>query len=200
MTTLLKLGAKDHDRELSLDDFLSAEYEGGWQYELIDGRLYVSPAPNAPLRILETWILFKLYAYSQAHPEVFNFVCWGPRVFIPGRPGVTIPEPDAAAYQDFPMDMDFAAIRWQDHNPLLVVEVLSPEDPNKDLVRNSELYLQSPSIKEYWVIDGRQNLNQPTLTVHRRHGKRWRLISHNPGETYTTKLLPGFELIVDPRR
>jgi Uma2 family endonuclease len=200
MPPLLKLGPDDHNRPLTFEDFLAAEYEEGYRYELIDGRIYVSPGPNAPEKILETWILFQLYPYKQQHPEVINFACFGPRVFVPDRPDVTAPEPDVAAYRDFPLDVDFREINWRNHSPLLVVEVLSENHPDKDLVRNADLYHQVPSIKEYWVIDGRPNPNQPTLIVHRRHGKGWRMTQVPFGETYTTKLLPDFALLVDPHQ
>jgi hypothetical protein len=45
MTTLLKLGPKDHGRPLSLEEFRSAEAREGWRYELIDGKVYVWPFP-----------------------------------------------------------------------------------------------------------------------------------------------------------
>jgi Uma2 family endonuclease len=85
-------------------------------------------------------------------------------------------------------------------SPILVVEVLSSDDPDKDLVRNVDLYHQVPTIKEYWVIDGRDDPNRPTLLVYRRHGRKWRTYELAFGETYTTKLLPGFTLLLDPRR
>ena len=57
-------------------------------------------------------------------------------------------------------------------SPILVVEVLFDADPYKDLVRNVDLYLQVPSIREYWLLDARYSADEPTLIVHRRRGKR----------------------------
>jgi len=62
------------------------------------------------------------------------------------------------------------------------------------------LYFQVPSIWEYWLVDGLEDAERPSLRVHRRRGKRWHIIDVAAGETYTTKLLPGFELMLDPRR
>jgi Uma2 family endonuclease len=201
MTTLTKLGPADHGRPMTLDDFMASDHQEGYQYELIDGKLYVTPAPNLPENRVEIWIQMKLWNYSQENPSVVNFVSPKARVFVPGRRRVTNPEPDVTVYHDFPVDSDFNAVRWQDVTPVLVVEVLSREDPEKDLVRNAELYLQVPSIREYWLFDTRsEGANRPTLRVHRRWGSRWRVIDLTFGETYTTKLLPGFELVVDPRR
>jgi Uma2 family endonuclease len=92
-------------------------------------------------------------------------------------------------------------LRWQDVSPLLVVEILSEDTAAKDLRRNYELYLQVPSIREYWVVDPRASASRPTLTVHRRRGGRWqRPIAVVSGGEYTTRLLPGFTLVVTPRR
>jgi Uma2 family endonuclease len=201
MATLTKLGPGDHGRSVSLDDFTAGDFEEGYQYELVDGRLYVTPLPNLPENRVEQWILMKLWNYAQEKASVINFVSSKARVFVSDRPGVTNPEPDIAAYHDFPVDSSLDAVRWQDVSPLLVVEVLSREDPDKDLVRNVELYLQVPSIREYWLFDTRAGgADRPALTVRRRRGDRWRLIEVAHGETYTTRLLPGFALFVDPRR
>jgi Uma2 family endonuclease len=201
MATVLKIGPADHGRPLALDEFLVGDYQEGFQYELIDGKLYVSPVPNPPQGITEKWIYNKLERYSQAHPGIFNFVYNKTRVFVPGRLGITTPEPDVACYHDFPLDLPWEEILWQDWSPVLVVEVLSLDDPDKDLVRNVELYLQVSSIKEYWILDTRSSASRPTMLVYRRRGQRWqRVIEVNSGETYTTRLLPGFELVLDPRR
>jgi Uma2 family endonuclease len=200
MTTVLKLGPADHGRELTLEEFLSGDYAEGHRYELIDGRLYVSPQANLPQGDVDLWLLEKLLAYKDQHPEVINRVHPKARVFIPDREDVTCPEPDIAAYRDFPRDRPLSELRWEDVSPILVVEVLSPDAPEKDLVRNVDLYLQVPSVREYWVLDTRQEVERPTLIAHRRHSKRWRVQEVAGGETYTTPLLPDFELVLDVRR
>jgi len=77
--------------------------------------------------------------------------------------------------------------------------VVDVKDPEKDLFRNVELYFEVPSIREYWVLDAREDPDHPTMLVHRRYGGRWRVLEVGFGETYTTRLLPGFELLIDPR-
>src|SRR5947209_11113788 len=168
MATVLKIGPDDHGRPMSLEEFMAGDYEEGYQYELIDGKLYVSPLPNLPFDFLERWINLNLVRYAQQHPEVVNYVSPKARVFVPGRPGVTNPEPDVAAYHDFPLGQDLRTLRWQDVSLVLVVDVLSETDPDKDLVRNVRLYRQVPSIRVYWVIDGLADPNRPTLTAYRR--------------------------------
>ena len=88
-------------------------------------------------------------------------------------------------------------LRWQDYSPFVVVEVVSDEKSEKDLVRNVELYLQVSSIREYWIIDGRDNPDHPVMLVYRRRGQRWQnVIRVEAGETYETRLLPDFWLLL----
>src|SRR5215813_9895497 len=131
-TALRRIGPKDHGRPMLLDDFMAAPHVPGYQYELIDGRLYVSPQPNLPQGRVEEWVYRKVWVYSEKHPSVINFVYNKAKVFVPGRIGVTNPEPDVAAYQDFPLGIDLRDLRWQDVSPVLVGEVLSLDDPDKD--------------------------------------------------------------------
>ena len=200
MATIVKLGPADHGRPMTLEEFDAGDYQEGYQYELIDGKLYVSPLPDLPQGRVEHWIFRKLLRYSDAHPEVINFVYGKCRVFVPGRRGVTNPEPDVTAYKDFPLDLPVEGLRWQDVSPILVIEVLSEENPDKDLVRNVELYSLVPTIKEYWVLDTREDVEHPRLLVHRRgRGRKWQPLSFGPGERYATRLLPEFEIFLDLR-
>jgi Uma2 family endonuclease len=195
----LLLRPRDHGRSIRYADFLASETVEGYHYELIDGKVYVSPQANPPHMRLDLWLLHKLDRYSAKHLEVINLVYNKTRVFVPGRKRITYPEPDIAAYHDFPLSAPFNAVRWRDVSPILVAEVLSPDCLDKDLVRNVELYLQVPSIQEYWVVEGLEDPDRPSLRVYRRRGNRWQIIDVAAGETYTTKLLPGFKLLIDPR-
>jgi Uma2 family endonuclease len=192
------IGPHAHGSPMSLDDFMAADHEEGYQYELIDGELYVSPQADLPQESVDEWIYAKLLFYSLQHPEVINRVSAKARVFVPGRSRTTAPEPDCACYQNFPKDTPFEKLRWQDVSPILVVEVLSKQDPDKDLVRNVKLYLQVPTIQEYWILDASADADRPKLLVQRRRGKRWHKRKIPFGGMYTTTLLPGFALIVDP--
>ncbi len=200
MATVTRLGPADHGRPMTLDEFETGNYEDGYKYEIIDGKLYVSPLPDLPENRLEEWLTSELRWYARQNPEVINYVSSKARVLVPGRPGITIPEPDQAAYRDFPRHLPLDEVNWHEVSPILVAEVLLHGQPDKDLVRNVELYLQVPSIREYWVFDAREDPSRPVLHVYRRRGLRWqRRIEVAPGETYTTRLLPGFELLLDPR-
>ncbi|MBX9580033.1 MAG: Uma2 family endonuclease [Gemmataceae bacterium] len=199
-TAALKLGPADHGRPVSLDDFEAADFGPGVRYEIIDGRVYVSPPANFPENRLETWLYQRLLVYADGHPDVANYVTNKPRVFVHKRRRATVPEPDIAAYRGVDLDADPRDLHWRDLGPVLVVEVLVEGDVAKDLERNVELYFEVPSVREYWVLDGRADPNRPALVQRRRHGRRWVVREYPYGSTFTTKLLPGFSLPIDPRR
>jgi len=121
-------------------------------------------------------------------------------VYIHSREHATRPEPDVAAYSDYPHHLPRKQRRWADISPFLVVEIVSEYDPKKDLVRNVELYADVPTIKEYWVIDPRPDPDRPALRVYRRRGKGWQKPIDVPfGGVYESpRTLPGFRLVVDP--
>ncbi len=200
MATVTKLGPIDHGKPMSFEEFMAGDYREGYHYELIKGKLYVSPLPNLPEDWGEKWLYGKLLDYVRQQPEVINRVTDKARVFVSGETRTTAPEPDVAAFHGFPTHLPIRQMRWQDVSPVLVGEVLSADDPDKDLVRNVELYLKVPTIKEYWILDTRENADEPTMLIYRRYGKKWRTpLELQYGDTYTTKLLPGFILKLDPR-
>jgi Uma2 family endonuclease len=183
---------------MSLPAFEEAEFAPGFKYEIIDGRLYVSPSPNLPENFLERWLHLALEGYAAAHPDVINYVAIRGRVYLPDRARATVPEPDLAAYADFPEDTAVDDLRWQAISPILVVEVLVGGDMAKDLTRNPELYLSLRSIREYWVLNGSESASRPVLAQHRRKGRRWEVTTFPYRSVFSTPLLPGFELVIDP--
>ena len=82
---------------------------------------------------------------------------------------------------------------------MLVVEVLSPDNHDKDVVRTVALYELVSSIREYWVVDALSGMDQIAMRIYRRRGAKWQkpiVVTYR--EEYTTKLLPGFCLRLDP--
>lgn len=200
MGTILKLGPADHGRAITPEEARTARWQEGYRYEIIDGSIYVTPVPNLPHDRLLRWLYRSLDHYAERHPDVINYVTSNGKVIVPDRPGLTEPEPDFIGFRDFPLDLPISELRWEELTPVLVVEVLSEDNPGKDLERNVELYQEIPSIREYWILDTRADIDQPTLLVYRRRGRRWQRPLEIPfGATYTTRWLPGFSLRVAPR-
>lgn len=193
-----KIGPKWDGRPISEWEFDAADFAPGYKYELIDGRIAVSAEPEPQENYLEKWIEKKLDRYAERHPDVLNYVTTKGRVYTPGQRRTTIPEPDITCYSQFPHRKATQDLGWHEVSPLLVVEVLVYGDPAKDLERNVKLYLQVPSIKEYWVVDGRDSAECPQFIQHRRVGQRWAVKIYPYGSKFRTKLLPGFTLTIDP--
>jgi Uma2 family endonuclease len=200
MTTILKLGPSDHGRTITPEEARAAHWQPGYRYEIIDGEIYATPAPNLPHDRILRWILNAVNGYSTKHPDFLNYVTSNGEVIVPDRPELTEPEPDLIAFHDFPLESPMADVRCEDLSPVLVVEIISEDDPQKDLQRNVELYEEIPSIREYWIFDARDDPDHPSLLVYRRRGQNWHKPIRVPfGETYTTRWLPGFSLRVAPR-
>jgi Uma2 family endonuclease len=192
------LGHRDHGRELTYDEFMAASYEKGYRYELIEGRLYVSPAASYPHDLVRDYLYELLTVYRLSRRDVVARLSAASRVFVSGIPKTTCPEPDFALYQSCPRGRK---VRWQDISPLIVVEVVSPHGSFKDYVRNLELYQQVPTIREYWLFDRCDDEDDgPTLRVYHRTTARqkWKIAEYGPRDVYTTALLPGFKLPVCP--
>jgi len=194
-------GPECHGQRMSYEEFASAAWQEGYQYELIHGRVVVAAMPNMPHFTLDRWLNGRLQKYVELHSEVINLVGGPVRVIVPDIAEATCPEPDVAAYSDFPLHLPFDDLDWRDYSPILVVEIISTDNARKDLERNVELYLQVPSIREYWIIDPRESADRPSMIVYRRRGKNWQKPIHVAYcKTYTTKLLPGFALVMDPHK
>lgn len=200
MTTILKFGSADHGRAVTAEEAQTAQWQPGYRYEIINGKIYVTPIPNLPHDRLLRWVLHAVNDYAEKHPDILNYVTTNGKVIVPDQPDLTEPEPDLIAFHDFPLASPLAEVRWEDLSPVLVVEILSEDDPEKDLQRNVELYEAIPTIREYWIIDPTADPDHPTLLVYRRRGQSWQKpISVPFGETYTTRWLPEFSLRVAPR-
>jgi Uma2 family endonuclease len=51
-----------------------------------------------------------------------------------------------------------------------------------------------PSIREYWIVDSREDPSHPTLLALVRDGEAWIERPVGPGAVYRTDLLPGLEV------
>ncbi len=199
-----KFGPKDHGRHVTLEEFDAADWKSGWKYELIGGRIDVSPLAHFPHQQLDDWLYWTLVNYWRTKPKCpIRYISRPARVFVDRESDVTCPESDLAIYFEFfSDDTPFDDRDWAEISPAIVVEIVSPGSERKDFVRNVSLYQRVSSIREYWLLEQVPSAEQPTLTVYRRarSGKWKKPQAFAYGETYTTDLLPGFELVIDPRQ
>jgi Uma2 family endonuclease len=127
-------------------DMLHALPEDGKRYEIIDGELFVTPAPSPDHQEAVIVLLDRLRPYTREHSV-------GHLVIAPGAVEVrrdTEVEPDVFVT---PLVNGKRPRTWREAGrPLLVVEVLSPGSARTDRIRKRELY-QSMGVPEYWIVD-----------------------------------------------
>jgi Uma2 family endonuclease len=119
--------------------------DDGYRYEVIDGVLYMSTAPSA----FHQWIIRQIFLtlYEQIDSQKIGTTLWSPiGVFMPGCDPV---QPDL-----FVVRSEAIAIvrdRRVFGVPSLIVEVLSPSNPEQDLEVKRDAYARA-GVPEYWVV------------------------------------------------
>lgn len=160
-------------------EFDRADFEDGWRYELIHGVLIVSPIPSEgeadPNGELDYW----LRSYRDNHPLGSALdATLQERIVRCGR---------NRRRADRLIWAGLGRLPRKNEKPTIVGEFVSKGKRNRkrDYETKRKEYRKA-GIKEYWIIDRFERI----MIVYSRHGKR--IIRE--GETYTTPLLPGFEL------
>jgi Uma2 family endonuclease len=172
---------------MTAEEFDAIPYEScerGYRYELINGVFVVSPAVSIDEGDPNDELGYMLRLYQRTHPE-------GSAI------DATAAERDVRA-KDQRRRCDRAIWvglgRLPDTStdiPTIVVEFVSGD--KRDAVRDYELkrdeYLAA-GVKEYWIIDRFRRIM--TVYTPGRAVPKPRIVAES--QTYTTKLLPGFEL------
>lgn len=183
----LRLGPDDDGAAVELDELDRADLVPGHRYELVAGRLAVSPEPQKSHEDVASWLMRRLVLYAETRPDLIQGVSTRSRIIDVTRE--TSVQPDLALYRVWPRRG-----RWEDVSPLLVVEVLSDSTERKDTVRNRDVYQRVPSVQECWIVDGRDEASPPSLLALVRGPDGWVERPVSPGGSYRTDLLPGLEL------
>ena len=188
-------GPRDAGEVVSADEFLRGRGESGFRFELINGELHVSPAPDPCAQNLADRIHWLLRSYRSPEGRGFAEVVTTPRVFLESSPQEldTIPEPDVAAYEQYPPK---PVRSYRGVYPALVVEIVTPSSVYKDYVRNYELYTRVPTVFEYWIVDPTKDPARPTLAVHKRTegGQPFTRSDIEAGGVYESATWPGLKL------
>ncbi|MCP4249700.1 MAG: Uma2 family endonuclease [bacterium] len=187
-TGRITLGPGDHGRRMTLDEFFDAGDQVGYRYELIEGVVQVTPVPDPPHERVVMFLADLFVDYRRSHAEYANYTACRARL-VQRQPQETSPEPDFCVFRDYPLH----EVRpdWEAQQPIVVVEVLSPDNPGKDLQRNRRVYLGFERVQEYWIIDPLVDPTRPTMLALRRSGADWVEVPVPSGGAYTTDLLPG---------
>jgi Uma2 family endonuclease len=182
------VGPADHGRRMSLEEFDTAEGVEGRAYELSRGVVVVTDVPNPPHGDTIYEAREQLSAYSRAHPGVIHRVYSGAECKLLIADTESERHPDLAIYKTPCPGHDSTV--WSAWIPEIVIEVVSVDSGERHYNEKADDYLRF-GVQEYWVIDKAAG----RVRVHLRRSGRWQ-ISDVASGTYTTKLLPGFELNV----
>ena len=172
---------------LTYDDYVKLPDDGN-RYEIIDGELYVNPAPvpNHQFIVLNIGSAFRVYFRSHG----------GGRAA--GAPIDILLADDRIVQPDLVVIRDDRATIIGPKNvkgaPSLVVEVLSAGTRRYDEIQKRNVY-ESAGVEEYWIVDPEIE----RVKIYRASGGTFRHaaeIDTHTGGTITTPLLPGFALDV----
>jgi len=162
-------------------EFDRADFEDGWRYELIDGRLFVSPFPLENERDPNEELGFLLRNYWQHHPT-----CLDGTVFEQ-----TVKVFENRRRADRAIWAGLGRQPRKGETPTIVVEFVSAgkRARQRDYEEKREEYL-AVGVIEYWIIDRFER----TLTIFKKRGKSYQKRVVKEKQVYTTDPLPGFEL------
>ena len=118
------------------------------RYELIEGELFVSPAPGIPHQVVLNRIQFALTLFLKDHP--IGRIVPGAGLVLSMYDSVI---PDIAYVANERWDEVVVNARFE-AAPNLLVEILSPgkQNRNRDLVSKHRLYAKN-GVEEYWLVD-----------------------------------------------
>ena len=142
--TVPELALRSHDATWNRERWERLPADGN-RYEVIDGVLYMTTAPSN----FHQWIIRQAFLalFQQIDDRGVGITLWAPiGLFMPGCDPV---QPDLFVVRA----ADLGIIReGRIHGvPALLVEVLSPSNPNQDLVIKREAYARA-GVPEYWIM------------------------------------------------
>ncbi len=129
----------------SADDLASMPEDGN-RYEVIDGELFVTPAPSRLHQSMQTEMLVRLHAY--ATPLRFEVFAAPTAV---RASAMTEVQPDLIVLPyDYPGRREAP---WERMSELvLAVEIFSPSSVRVDREKKRRLYMAG-GVREYWIVD-----------------------------------------------
>jgi len=152
-------------------------------YKVIDNKIYMSPSPVDRHQRISVHLTAQFFLFARQHDlgEVFAAPF---DVYLDEKKNLV--QPDLL----FILKENAHIVQGHVHgSPDLIIEILSPSNKKRDLVTKKSLY-EKFSVKEYWIIDRFRR----TMTVIRSRPRRPQVSIVTEKESYTTPLLPGFEL------
>lgn len=184
--TAVQIRPADHGRKMTIEEFMEAEFEAGYRYELDRGVLEVTYVPGQPHGLIVWTLLRMIVSYDTRHPgKIFQaggaseFRLWLPAMISGRNPDIAI------VLHNTPRDP-----RGR-RPPTLVMEVVyeGTEAHERDYVTKREEYLAF-GIREYWIVDPIARI----VTVLVRDGDVWIEQVFRGEEQAKSTMLPGLAI------
>ncbi len=184
--TALRIRPADHGRKMTLEEFLEAEFEEGYRYELARGVLEVTYVPGQPHGLIVWTLLRMIVDYDARHPgKIFQaggaseFRLWLPAMISGRNPdiGIVLRNTPKGTRGSRPATM--------------VMEVVSEGDEahERDYVTKREEYLAF-GIREYWIVDPIAQI----VSVLVRDGDAWVEQVFRGDQKAISTILPGLDI------
>ncbi|HYK05520.1 MAG TPA: Uma2 family endonuclease [Thermoanaerobaculia bacterium] len=171
--------------KLTYDDYVKLP-DDGKRYEIIDGELFVNPAPVPGHQLIVLTLASTLRAYCKERGGGKVLVSPIDVVFADDR----IVQPDVVVI--LAARASIVGKKNVQGRPHLVVEVLSDGTRRYDEIQKRRLY-ESAGVEEYWVVDPEIE----RVKIYRLSGGKYVLaaeIDTDNGGNITSPLLPEFAL------
>lgn len=184
------MGTRRHDLAFSYDDYKTLSASTDDRYELIDGDLYMVPAPKVDHQTVSKNIALRLEQHVRA--SGCGRMLYAPLDVVLGEGDTrSVVQPDilfvSSERLGIVTDDEIAGA------PDLVVEILSQGTAKRDTGVKRALYARS-GVREYWIVDPDACTIDLLALVPGGYGPPMR---HLPGERLVSGVVPGFELAVD---
>lgn len=187
-TTTTTIGPRDLGRTMTLEEFVAADWTGGWLYELARGIVVVTEVPRPAHGLTVRRIARTFDRYDDAHPGLIKYAAGGGECRIRLAGMHSDRHPDQAIYL---MPQPRGTRVWQRWIPAIVVEVVSRRGEDRDYIEKREEYLRF-GVLEYWIFDPERR----QLLVLKRAGDVWEERELGEQAIHRTELLPGLEVSV----
>lgn len=142
----------------------------------------------------ERWLVRKLEEYADTRQDLVLWSEAEPALEIVTNQGRAVVRPPLALFACQPSQIGHRP------SPLVVVEFATEGNFTWTWRGDVDLYLRSAGATEHWVVDLREGPKWLVLSTRRLHQGQERLNEFCRGDDFKTPTLPGFELLIDPRR
>jgi Uma2 family endonuclease len=160
--------------------------ETGPRYQLIQGDLYMAPAPNRFHQEISRNLQFELHSYLKHNPigRLFN------APFDVYLDEINVFQPDIMIVLN--QRLGILTEEGAEGAPELIVEILSPKTRRLDLINKKQEYARA-GVKELWIIDPEPR----AIMIHEfAYDGAEKIQQVEEADTLSTDLLPGFRLAV----